>query len=123
MTPDQSARLARLLLDQLSKSTELTDLTFKHMRYLMRVAEAEEQGKVARASDLAQEMGLQPSNASRIVADLSGHSKRLPKPLLRVEIDSSNRRHRLLGLTPAAKRLREKNKAAIAAIIDFVLSN
>lgn len=118
---DEVALLARRILDELSASAEIRDLTIKHMRFLMRVAEAEERGAKARAADLAAAMGLQPSNASRIVSDLSGHSKRLPEPLIRVEIDAENRRHRLLSLTTAAKRLRNRNKAALVAIVREIL--
>ena len=111
------ALLARRILDELSTSAEIRDLTIKHMRFLMRIAEAEERGEKVRAADLAAEMGVQPSNASRILSDLSGHSKRLPEPLVRVDIDDENRRHRLLSLTTAAKRLRNRNKKALAVIV------
>ena len=116
------ALLARRILDELSASAEIRDLTIKHMRFLMRIAEAEERGEKARAADLAAEMGLQPSNASRVLSDLSGHSKRLPEPLIRVEIDDENRRHRLLFLTTPAKRLRSRNKRALATIVKEILA-
>ena len=109
--------LARQLLDTLAHHPDLGGLTLRHMRFLMRVAEAEEAGETIRAHDVAQIMDLQPSTSSRIVSDLTGHSNRVSQPLVIAEIDPENRRHRLLKLTKTSRALRQKNKKLIQKLV------
>ncbi len=117
MDDGSTGLLARLLLDTLAQHPDLGGLTLRHMRFLMRVAEAEEKGHSIRAHDVAQDMDLQPSASSRIVSDLTGHSNRITQPLLIAEIDPENRRHRLLTLTKASRAMRQKNKKLIQKLV------